>query len=76
MFGIGLMEMILILIVSIISLGPNKLPNTLINIIRFFKKISNNINEIKIKIDKEINIDENINNESQFQAQNKIDKNI
>jgi len=76
MFGIGLMEMILILIVSIIALGPEKLPKTIINIIKKFKQIKNHINNIKIKIDKEININENQNNENQFKAQNKIDENI
>ncbi len=38
MFGMGFMEIILIAIVAIIALGPEKLPGTMVQIAKFINK--------------------------------------
>jgi sec-independent protein translocase protein TatB len=56
-FGIGFFEFIVIAIVIIIFLGPDKLPETIIKVVKTFKSISKTINEAKSVIEDEINIE-------------------
>ncbi len=56
MFGIGLFEIVIILIVAVIFLGPDKLPKAIVDAVRFFKAIKKTIDETKQTINKEINI--------------------
>ncbi|MDR1285480.1 MAG: Sec-independent protein translocase protein TatB [Campylobacteraceae bacterium] len=58
MFGIGFFEFIVIAIVAVIFLGPDKLPSAMIKIIKTFKTFSKSINEARTAIEKELNIDE------------------
>ncbi|MDR0579819.1 MAG: Sec-independent protein translocase protein TatB [Campylobacteraceae bacterium] len=58
MFGIGFFEFIVIAIVAIIFLGPDKLPSAMIKIIKTFKTFSKSINEAKTVIEEELNIQE------------------
>ncbi|MDR0408387.1 MAG: Sec-independent protein translocase protein TatB [Campylobacteraceae bacterium] len=58
MFGIGFFEFIVIAIVAIIFLGPDKLPSAIIKIIKTFKTFSKSINEAKTVIEQELNIEE------------------
>jgi sec-independent protein translocase protein TatB len=71
MFGMGFTEIVLILIVAVIALGPDKLPTAAIEIAKFFKKFKTGIEEAKSTINSELNIAEiqNIKNEAQeFQS--------
>lgn len=54
----GISEIIVILVVAILVLGPEKLPSTIIQATRFFKAIKKNIDEAKASIEKEIKINE------------------
>jgi sec-independent protein translocase protein TatB len=56
MFGMGFMEIFLVLIVAIIALGPEKLPTALVDMARFFKKIKGEIDEAKTTINNELDI--------------------
>ena len=56
MFGMGFMEIFLILVVAVIALGPEKLPSAAVDIAKFFKKFKNTIDEAKTNIDNELNI--------------------
>ena len=56
MFGMGFMEIFLVLIVAIIALGPEKLPSAAIDIAKFFKKFKRGIDEAKSTLDQELNI--------------------
>ena len=56
MFGMGFMEIFLVLIVAVIALGPEKLPGAVVDIAKFFKKIKGGIDEAKSTIDQELNI--------------------
>ena len=38
MFGMGFLEIFLVLIVAIIALGPEKLPTAAVEVVKFFKK--------------------------------------
>ncbi|MDR2341440.1 MAG: Sec-independent protein translocase protein TatB [Campylobacteraceae bacterium] len=58
MFGIGFFEFIVIAIVAVIFLGPDKLPSAMIKIIKTFKTFSKSINEAKTVIEEELNIQE------------------
>ena len=56
MFGMGFGEILLVVVVAIIFLGPEKLPETMVNIAKFFKSIKNNITEAKDALENELNI--------------------
>ncbi len=58
MFGMGFTEIILILIVAIVFLGPDKLPQVAVNIAKFFKSFKNTVNDAKESINKEIGVEE------------------
>lgn len=42
MFGVGIFEILVILIVAVIALGPNKLPQAIIDIVKFFRAVKKN----------------------------------
>jgi len=56
MFGMGFTEIFLILVVAIIALGPEKLPNAAVEIARFFKKIKGGVEDAKATLDSELNL--------------------
>jgi len=68
MFGMGFMEIFLILMVAIIALGPEKLPTAVVDIAKFFKKLKGGIDDAKITIDNELNISEMKKQAEDFKA--------
>ncbi len=56
MFGMGFMEIFLVLIVAIIALGPEKLPGAIVDTVKFFKKIKGEITDAKSTLDKELDL--------------------
>jgi len=58
MFGMGFTEILLIAIVAILFLGPDKLPGAMVEIAKFIKGAKKAITSAKESIDSEINIDE------------------
>ncbi len=58
MFGIDLGSLIVIMIVAIIFLGPEKLPELIVNVVKFFKSFKNTVQEAKDTIQKEIDLHE------------------
>ena len=56
MFGMGFGEILLVVILAIIFLGPEKLPGTLIQIAKFFRTVKKNLTEAKDTIDRELDI--------------------
>ncbi|PUE65079.1 Sec-independent protein translocase protein TatB [Arcobacter caeni] len=58
MFGMGFTEILLIAMVAIIALGPEKLPTTMIQIAKFINKIKNGLADAKTTLDNELNISE------------------
>ena len=58
MFGMGFTEILLIAIVAIIFLGPDKLPGAMVEIAKFIKSAKKAISSAKESIDSELNIAE------------------
>lgn len=58
MFGLGFMEILLIAIVAIIFLGPDKLPGAMVDIAKFIKSVKNAITDAKQSLNEEVDLDE------------------
>ncbi|MFV0481982.1 MAG: Sec-independent protein translocase protein TatB [Campylobacteraceae bacterium] len=58
MFGIGIWELMIIAVVAIVFLGPDKLPEAMVKIVKFFKTFSKSINEAKQAVEEELNLQE------------------
>jgi sec-independent protein translocase protein TatB len=58
MFGIDLGSFIIIMIIAIIFLGPDKLPEVLVQAVKIFRSLRTTVMEAKDSIQKEIDIHE------------------
>ena len=56
MFGIGFTEILLIAIIAILFLGPDKLPEAMVQIAKFFKSVKSTINDAKHSLEEEMKI--------------------
>ncbi len=56
MFGIGFTELLFIAIIAILFLGPDKLPEAMVQIGKFFRSAKKTINEAKSVIDEEMRL--------------------
>jgi sec-independent protein translocase protein TatB len=56
MFGIGFTELMLIAIVAILFLGPDKLPQALVDVAKFLRSVKKTISEAKESFDEEIRV--------------------
>ena len=57
MFGIGIGELILILVIALIVFGPEKLPEIARNIGKFYRQIRDFSDNVRENIERELNID-------------------
>ena len=69
MFGMGFMEILLIAIVAIIALGPEKLPTAMVQIAKFINKFKTGIADAKSTLDNELNISEMKAEATKFKSQ-------
>ena len=69
MFGMGFTEILLIAMVAIIALGPEKLPTTMVQIAKFINKIKTGLADAKSTLDNELNISELKAEASKFKSQ-------
>ena len=58
MFGLGFTEILLIAIVALLFIGPDKLPETLRNIAKTFGKIKRALDDTKSTIEQELRVDD------------------
>ena len=58
MFDIGLPELILLSLVCIVALGPERIPEVVKFLTRFLNKVKSFFNETKIELEKEVGLDE------------------
>ncbi len=56
MFGIGFTELLLIAIIAILFLGPDKLPGALVEMAKFIKGVKKTIGEAKSSLEEELKI--------------------
>ncbi len=58
MFGIDFGSLIVIMVVAIIFLGPEKLPELIVKFVKFFRSVKSTVQEAKDTIQKEIDLHE------------------
>ncbi len=58
MFGMSFGEILIIAVIAILFLGPEKLPDAMVKIAKFFKSFKKSINEAKDTIEQEMHIAE------------------
>lgn len=58
MFGLGFTEIIIIAIIAILFLGPDKLPSAMVDIAKFFRSVKNTIGNVKDSIEEEMHVSE------------------
>jgi len=58
MFGMGFTEILLVLVVAIIFLGPDKLPTAAADVAKIFKKIKGSVDEVKSSINDELHVNQ------------------
>jgi len=58
MFGMGFAEIMLIVVIAILFLGPDKLPQTMIDIARFFRSAKRTIASAKSSIEEELHLED------------------
>jgi len=73
MFGMGFTEIILIIIVAIIFLGPDNLPKAAANVAKMFKKVKSGVEEVKSTINSELQIEQMKEEAKNIQSQIGID---
>ncbi|MCI6217048.1 MAG: Sec-independent protein translocase protein TatB [Helicobacter sp.] len=58
MFGIGIFEILVILIVAVIFLGPDKLPQAAIDLAKFIRTVKKTVDDAKESFDNEVRLSE------------------
>lgn len=56
MFGMGFFEILMVAVVAIIFLGPEKLPKALVDTAKFFRTIKKTMDDAKESLDREVNL--------------------
>lgn len=56
MFGMGFTEILIIAVIAILFLGPDKLPSTMVEIAKFFRNTKNTIGSMKESFEEELNV--------------------
>ncbi|ADR33265.1 twin-arginine translocation protein, TatB subunit [Sulfuricurvum kujiense DSM 16994] len=58
MFGMGIGEIFLIIIIAILFLGPDKLPSTMVEIAKFFRSVKSTVNSARATLEEEMKFSE------------------
>jgi len=58
MFGMGFSEILIIVVIAILFLGPDKLPQTMIDIARFFRTAKRTLASAKASIEEELHVED------------------
>ena len=56
MFGMGFAEILIIGIIAILFLGPDKLPETMVEIAKFFRNVKKSVSSAKASLEEELHI--------------------
>jgi len=57
MFGMGFTEILLIAVIAILFLGPDKLPSAMVEIAKLFRSVKSTIGSVKDSLEEEMQID-------------------
>ena len=58
MFGLGFSEILIIAVIAILFLGPDKLPSAMVDIAKFFRQVKKTVGSVKDSLEEEINVSE------------------
>jgi len=58
MFGMGFTEILIIAIIAILFLGPDKLPSAMVDIAKFFRQMKTTVSSMKEAVEEEMNVSE------------------
>jgi sec-independent protein translocase protein TatB len=58
MFGMSFGEILVIAIIAILFIGPDKLPDAMVKIAKFFRSFKKSVNEVKESIEQEVHLSE------------------
>lgn len=58
MFGLGFTEILIIVVIAILFLGPDKLPGAMVDIAKFFRSVKRTIGDVKDSLEQEMNVSE------------------
>ena len=58
MFGMSFMEILIIAVIAVLFLGPDKLPSAMVQMAKFFKGFKSSINDAKSSFEQEIKLQE------------------
>ena len=58
MFGMGFSEILIIAVIAILFLGPDKLPQTMVDIARFFRSAKRTLASAKASIEEELHVED------------------
>jgi sec-independent protein translocase protein TatB len=56
MFGLGFTEILLIVVIAILFLGPDKLPSAMVDVAKFFRNVKQTVGTIKDTFEEEMNV--------------------
>ena len=56
MFGMGFTEILLIAVMAIIFIGPDKLPSMMVDIAKFFRNVKSTVGSVKESLEEEVNM--------------------
>ncbi len=54
MFGMGIGEILIIIIIAILFLGPDKLPSAMVDIAKFFRQVKGSVTTAKATLEEEM----------------------
>ena len=58
MFGMGFTEIMIIAVIAILFMGPDKLPGAMVEIAKFFRTVKKTIGSVKDTLEEEMNVSE------------------
>ena len=58
MFGMGFTEILIIAVIAILFMGPDKLPGAMVEIAKFFRTVKKTVGSVKDSLEEEINVSE------------------
>ena len=58
MFGMGFVEIMIIAVIAILFLGPDKLPSAMVDIAKFFRQAKKTLGTVKDSLEEELNVSE------------------
>ena len=58
MFGMGFTEIMIIAVIAILFMGPDKLPGAMVEIAKFFRTVKKTVGDVKDSLEEEMNVSE------------------